>query len=209
MADQIKVMTIFGTRPEAIKMAPFIHEIKKRSEFECTVVVTAQHREMLDQVLEVFHITPDFDLDIMSQNQTLTLITTRSLEKLDKVMREVHPDIVLVHGDTSTTLAGSLAAYYNQIPVGHIEAGLRTWDKYSPFPEEMNRQLTSVITDLHFSPTENSKNNLLNEGIDENRIIITGNTVIDALKNTVSNDYSHPVLNNLGEKRLILLTAHR
>lgn len=206
----IKVMTIFGTRPEAIKMAPLVRELQKRTEsFESVVTVTAQHREMLDQVLEVFDITPDYDLDIMEPNQTLAQITTRSLEGLDEVMKREKPDIVLVHGDTSTTFAGSLAAYYNQIPVGHIEAGLRTWDKYSPFPEEMNRQLTGVIADVHFSPTEKSKQNLLNENKPEDRIYVTGNTAIDALKTTVSNTYTSPVLDALGNKRLVLLTAHR
>lgn len=203
-------MTIFGTRPEAIKMAPLVRELQKRTEsFESVVTVTAQHREMLDQVLEVFDITPDYDLDIMEPNQTLAQITTRSLEGLDEVMKREKPDIVLVHGDTSTTFAGSLAAYYNQIPVGHIEAGLRTWDKYSPFPEEMNRQLTGVIADVHFSPTEKSKQNLLNENKPEDRIYVTGNTAIDALKTTVSNTYTSPVLDALGNKRLVLLTAHR
>lgn len=210
MTKCIKVMTIFGTRPEAIKMAPLVRELQKRSdEFESIVTVTAQHREMLDQVLEVFDITPDYDLDIMKQKQTLAQITTRALEGLDEVMREARPDIVLVHGDTSTTFAGSLAGYYNQIAVGHVEAGLRTWDKYSPFPEEMNRQLTGVIADIHFSPTEKSKQNLLNENKSEKDIYVTGNTAIDALKTTVSDTYSSPVLDALGDKRLVLLTAHR
>lgn len=203
-------MTIFGTRPEAIKMAPLVRELQKRSdEFESIVTVTAQHREMLDQVLEVFDITPDYDLDIMKPKQTLAQITTRALEGLEEVMRETKPDIVLVHGDTSTTFAASLAGYYNQIAVGHVEAGLRTWDKYSPFPEEMNRQLTGVIADVHFSPTEKSKQNLLNENKSEDHIYITGNTAIDALKTTVSDTYSSPVLDALGDKRLVLLTAHR
>lgn len=210
MAKRIKVMTIFGTRPEAIKMAPLVLELKKRSEeFEPIVTVTAQHREMLDQVLEIFNITPDYDLDIMKQRQTLAQITTRALEGLDDVMKKTRPDIVLVHGDTSTTFAASLAAYYNQIAVGHVEAGLRTWDKYSPYPEEMNRQLTSVMADLHFSPTEKSKQNLLNENKPEERIFVTGNTAIDALKTTVDKTYSSPILDELGDKRLVLMTAHR
>src|SRR5690625_4705580 len=203
-------MTIFGTRPEAIKMAPLVQELHRRSdEFESIVTVTAQHREMLDQVLEVFDITPDYDLDIMKEKQTLAQITTRALEGLDEVMRETTPNIVLVHGDTSTTFAASLAGYYNQIAVGHVEAGLRTWNKYSPFPEEMNRQLTGVIADVHFAPTEKSKQNLINENKPEKHIYVTGNTAIDALKTTVSDTYTSPVLDTLGNKRLVLLTAHR
>lgn len=210
MGKQIKVMTIFGTRPEAIKMAPLVLELKKRSDqFESIVTVTAQHREMLDQVLDIFAITPDYDLDIMKQQQTLAQITTRALEGLDDVMKKTQPDIVLVHGDTTTTFAASLAAYYNQIAVGHVEAGLRTWDKYSPYPEEMNRQLTGVMADLHFSPTEKSKQNLLNENKPAERISVTGNTAIDALKTTVDTSYSSPTLDELGDKRLVLMTAHR
>ena len=210
MAKPIKVMTIFGTRPEAIKMAPLVLELKKRPEqFEAIVTVTAQHREMLDQVLKIFNITPDFDLNIMKERQTLAQITTRALEGLDKVMQETKPDIVLVHGDTTTTFAASLAAYYNQIAVGHVEAGLRTWNKYSPFPEEMNRQLTGVMADLHLSPTDKSKQNLLNENKDEKTIFVTGNTAIDALATTVSEDYTHPILEEVGDKRLVLMTAHR
>lgn len=210
MSKRIKVMTIFGTRPEAIKMAPLVLELNKRKEdFESIVTVTAQHREMLDQVLELFKITPDFDLNIMKKKQSLAQITTRALEGLDEVMKETQPDIVLVHGDTSTTFAASLAAYYNQIAVGHVEAGLRTWDKYSPFPEEMNRQLTGVMADLHFSPTEKSKTNLLDENKPLDRIVVTGNTAIDALKTTVDQSYSNPILEKLGDKRLILMTAHR
>ncbi|RDW20543.1 non-hydrolyzing UDP-N-acetylglucosamine 2-epimerase [Oceanobacillus chungangensis] len=210
MAKRIKVMTIFGTRPEAIKMAPLVLELNKRSdEFESIVTVTAQHREMLDQVLDIFGITPDYDLNIMKKQQTLAQITTRALEGLDEVMKKVQPDIVLVHGDTSTTFAGSLAAYYNQIAVGHVEAGLRTWNKYSPFPEEMNRQLTGVMADLHFSPTEKSKQNLLDENKPADRIYVTGNTAIDALKTTVNKDYSSPIIDELGDKRLVLMTAHR
>lgn len=210
MAKPIRVMSIFGTRPEAIKMAPLVLELKKRPEqFEAIVTVTAQHREMLDQVLKIFNITPDFDLNIMKERQTLAQITTRALEGLDKVMQETKPDIVLVHGDTTTTFASSLAAYYNQIAVGHVEAGLRTWNKYSPFPEEMNRQLTGVMADLHLSPTEKSKQNLLNENKDESTIFVTGNTAIDALATTVSEEYTHPILEKVGNKRLVLMTAHR
>ncbi|APC49750.1 UDP-N-acetylglucosamine 2-epimerase (non-hydrolyzing) [Virgibacillus halodenitrificans] len=206
---RIKVMTIFGTRPEAIKMAPLVLELKKRQEFDPIVTVTAQHREMLDQVLNIFQITPDYDLNIMKKQQTLAQITTRALEGLDEVMKETQPDMVLVHGDTTTTFAASLAAYYNQIAVGHVEAGLRTWNKYSPYPEEMNRQLTGVMADLHFSPTEKSKQNLLSENKAQSQIVVTGNTAIDALKTTVNDAYSSPVLDAVGDKRLVLMTAHR
>ncbi|WP_132008058.1 non-hydrolyzing UDP-N-acetylglucosamine 2-epimerase [Mesobacillus foraminis] len=210
MNSRIKVMTVFGTRPEAIKMAPLVLELQKQEEhFESIVTVTAQHRQMLDQVLDIFGIVPDYDLNIMKDRQTLVGVTTRALEGLDGVMKEVKPDIVLVHGDTTTTFVAGLAAFYNQIPVGHVEAGLRTWDKYSPFPEEMNRQLTGVIADLHFSPTSKSADNLLRENKSEETIFITGNTAIDALKTTVKESYSHEVLDMLGNDRLILLTAHR
>lgn len=205
-----KVMTIFGTRPEAIKMAPLVLELEKHPEqIESIVTVTAQHRQMLDQVLETFQIKPDFDLNIMKDRQTLIDVATRGLEGLDRIMKEAKPDIVLVHGDTATTFIGSLAAFYNQIAVGHVEAGLRTWNKYSPYPEEMNRQLTGVIADLHFAPTEKSAQNLLNEGKNEDRIVITGNTAIDALQTTVREGYGHPIFEKLGNDRLILLTAHR
>ncbi|MFD2044422.1 non-hydrolyzing UDP-N-acetylglucosamine 2-epimerase [Ornithinibacillus salinisoli] len=210
MVNRIKVMTIFGTRPEAIKMAPLVLELQKRSDvFESIVTVTAQHREMLDQVLEIFDITPNYDLNIMKQKQTLAQIMTRALEGLDEVMKETKPDIVLVHGDTSTTFAASLAAFYNQIAVGHVEAGLRTWNKFSPYPEEVNRQLTGVMADLHFSPTEKSKQNLLDENKPAESIYVTGNTAIDALKTTVDESYSNSILDQLGEKRLVLMTAHR
>lgn len=210
MNRPIKVMTIFGTRPEAIKMAPLVLELNKQPEhFESIVTVTAQHRQMLDQVLNIFEITPDHDLNIMKDRQTLVDVTTRGLEGLDKVMKDVKPDIVLVHGDTTTTFIASLAAYYNQIVVGHVEAGLRTWNKYSPFPEEMNRQLTGVMADLHFAPTAMSAENLLKENKPNESIFITGNTAIDALKTTVKSEYSHPVLDKIGNDRLILLTAHR
>ncbi|MCI8290687.1 MAG: UDP-N-acetylglucosamine 2-epimerase (non-hydrolyzing) [Clostridia bacterium] len=205
----IKVMTVFGTRPEAIKMAPLVKELKSRKEIECIVCVTAQHRQMLDQVLEVFDIKPDYDLDIMKQGQTLGDITSRVLSGLDEVIKEVRPNIILVHGDTTTTFAGALAAYYNQVDIGHVEAGLRTWNKYSPYPEEMNRQMVGVLADMHFAPTENSKKSLLNEGKDESKIYVTGNTAIDALATTVKNEYTHPVFDWIGKDKLILLTAHR
>ncbi|WP_342614211.1 non-hydrolyzing UDP-N-acetylglucosamine 2-epimerase [Peribacillus frigoritolerans] len=210
MDRPIKVMTIFGTRPEAIKMAPLVLELKNRpEEFETIVTVTAQHRQMLDQVLDVFDISPDYDLNIMKDRQTLTDVTTRGLQGLDAVMKEVKPDIVLVHGDTTTTFIAGLAAFYNQIVIGHVEAGLRTWNKYSPYPEEMNRQLTGVLADLHFAPTKKSAENLLLEDKKEEAIFITGNTAIDALKTTVLKEYTHSVLEKIGNDRLILLTAHR
>ncbi|MFD0770677.1 non-hydrolyzing UDP-N-acetylglucosamine 2-epimerase [Bacillus sp. CGMCC 1.60114] len=210
MTERIKVMTIFGTRPEAIKMAPLVLELQKHPEqIESIVTVTAQHRQMLDQVLDIFGITPNYDLNIMKDRQTLIDITTRGLEGLDKVMKEAKPDIVLVHGDTTTTFIASLAAFYNQIPIGHVEAGLRTWDKYSPYPEEMNRQLTGVMADLHFAPTAKSATNLQQENKKEANIFITGNTAIDALKTTVKESYAHPVLEKVGDDRLILMTAHR
>ncbi|MFF2586725.1 non-hydrolyzing UDP-N-acetylglucosamine 2-epimerase [Peribacillus butanolivorans] len=210
MDRPIKVMTIFGTRPEAIKMAPLVLELKNRpEEFETIVTVTAQHRQMLDQVLDVFEIIPDYDLNIMKDRQTLTDVTTRGLQGLDAVMKEVKPDIVLVHGDTTTTFIAGLAAFYNQIVIGHVEAGLRTWNKYSPYPEEMNRQLTGVLADLHFAPTKKSAENLLQEDKKEEAIFITGNTAIDALKTTVLKEYTHSVLEKIGNDRLILLTAHR
>ena len=205
----IKVMTIFGTRPEAIKMAPLVKELKSRSEIECTVCVTAQHRQMLDQVLEVFEIKPEYDLDIMKQGQTLSDITSRVLNGLDEVIKKVKPDIILVHGDTTTTFAGALAAFYNQVDIGHVEAGLRTWNKYSPYPEEMNRQMVGNLADMHFAPTENSKKSLLQENKDENKIFVTGNTAIDALETTVKKDYTNKIFDWVGNDRLILLTAHR
>jgi UDP-N-acetylglucosamine 2-epimerase (non-hydrolysing) len=204
-----KVMTIFGTRPEAIKMAPLVKEIEKNSYMESIVCVTAQHREMLDSVLELFNITPDYDLNIMQKKQTLVDVTNRAIHGLDKVIAEVNPDIVLVHGDTTTTFAGSVAAFYNKVKIGHVEAGLRTNDKYSPFPEEMNRQLAGVLADLHFSPTKQSMDNLLNENKNSDSIFVTGNTAIDALKTTVKEDYQHEILDKIGNDRMILLTAHR
>ena len=206
----IKVMSIFGTRPEAIKMAPLVKELKKREGIKSIVCVTAQHREMLDQVLDTFKINPDYDLNIMKQGQTLAEVTTRALVGLEEVIKEVKPDIVLVHGDTTTTFAGALAAFYNQVAIGHVEAGLRTYDKYSPFPEEINRECVDRMTDMYFAPTENSKNNLLKENIDESKIYVTGNTAIDAMSTTVNESYVHPDLEWIkpGE-RMILLTAHR
>ncbi len=205
----VKVMTIFGTRPEAIKMAPLVQELKSRKEIKCLVCVTAQHREMLDQVLETFKITPDYDLNIMKQGQTLADITTRALVGLEEIIKKEQPNIVLVHGDTTTTFAGALAAFYNQVDIGHVEAGLRTYNKYSPYPEEMNRQMVSCLSDMNFAPTELSKQNLLKDNKKEETIYVTGNTVIDAMKTTVTKDYFHPVFDWIGEDRMILLTAHR
>lgn len=205
----IKVMTIFGTRPEAIKMAPVIKEMQFRTEFECIVCVTAQHREMLDQVLEIFGITPDYDLNIMQHGQTLSDITTRALNGLNEIIKTEKPDIVLVHGDTTTTFVGALAAFYNQVAVGHVEAGLRTWNLYSPYPEEANRQMVGILANLHFAPTQIAANNLIKEGKKQNDIFITGNTVIDAMKYTVKDDYNHEIFDWIGNDRMILLTAHR
>ena len=187
----IKVMSIFGTRPEAIKMAPLVKELEKREEIKSIVCVTAQHRKMLDQVLETFDIKPDYDLDIMQQGQTLSDITSKSLIGLEKIIKETKPDIVLVHGDTTTTFAGALAAFYNRIDIGHVEAGLRTNNKYSPYPEEMNRQMVDCMTDMYFAPTKLSKENLIKENIDDKKIYITGNTAIDAMKTTVKKDYKN------------------
>lgn len=206
---KIKVLTIFGTRPEAIKMAPLVKELENNDCIESVVCVTAQHRQMLDQVLDTFDIVPNFDLDIMKDGQTLTDITTRALSNLDGVIKAVNPDLVLVHGDTTTTFVGSLSAFYNKTTIGHVEAGLRTGDKYSPFPEEMNRQLTGVMSDIHFAPTEHAKENLINESKVSKNIFVTGNTAIDALKTTVRNDYKHKVIDSLNNDRMILLTAHR
>lgn len=207
--NKLKVMTVFGTRPEAIKMAPLIKELEKRDNIDSIVCVTAQHREMLDQVLEIFNINPDYDLNLMKSNQTLTSITANVLEELNTVINEVKPDIVLVHGDTTTTLSASLAAFYNQCKVGHVEAGLRTYNKYSPYPEEINRQVTGVIADLHFAPTNESKKNLIKEGKCESDIYVTGNTAIDALKTTVKSNYTNEIIDKIGNDRIILLTAHR
>ena len=208
--QKIKVMTVFGTRPEAIKMAPLVLKLISDDRFQAVTVVTAQHREMLDQVLEIFKIKPDYDLNIMRPQQTLADITTRVLTALSQIIQEEKPDIVLVHGDTTTSFAASLAAFYQQTPLGHVEAGLRTWNKYSPFPEEMNRQLTDVLSDLYFAPTSVSRANLLNEGHPEENIFVTGNTAIDALAQTVQADYQHEVLDKIGQgKRIILVTMHR
>lgn len=210
---KIKVMPIFGTRPDAVKMAPLVKELEKRPEIDSIVCVTAQHRQMLDQVLNIFEISPSFDLDIMQDRQSLEQITIRSLEGLSGVFDKVKPDIVLVHGDTSTCFVSALAAFYHKIPVGHVEAGLRTYDKYSPYPEEMNRKLTGALADLHFAPTSANKSNLLGEGITPDKIYVTGNTVIDALKTTIRKDYTFKDetlrkidFNNL---RTIAVTAHR
>lgn len=206
----IKVMSIFGTRPEGIKMAPLVKELERRKEIKSIVCVTAQHRQMLDQVLETFDIKPDYDLDIMKQGQTLSDITSRVLYGLEDIIKKVKPDIVLVHGDTTTTFAGSLAAFYNQVAIGHVEAGLRTNDKYSPYPEEMNRQMVDCMTDMYFAPTNLSRQNLLNENIDDNKIYVTGNTAIDAMATTVKENYTHPELDWIKEdEKLILVTAHR
>ena len=211
LMKKIKVMTVFGTRPEAIKMAPLVLELQKQSQrFEAITTVSAQHREMLDQVLDIFHIKPDYDLNIMHARQTLTDITSNVLINLDKILKEAKPDIVLVHGDTTTTFAASVAAFYNQIHIGHVEAGLRTWEKYSPYPEEMNRQMTDAMTDLYFAPTTQSKANLLKENHKEDNIYITGNTAIDALKQTVDKEYHHDILDKVSpDNKLILLTMHR
>ena len=208
----IKVMTVFGTRPEAIKMAPLIHALEQAPDLESVVCVTAQHREMLDQVMEIFRLKADYDLNIMQPRQTLATITTKSLAGLDEVLDEAKPDLVLVHGDTSTTFAGALAAFYHKIPVGHVEAGLRTFDKYSPFPEEMNRKLTGQIASLHFAPTERNRRNLAAEGITDG-VLVCGNTVVDAIHTTVCPDYvfRDPTLQGLDYdgRRVILVTAHR
>ncbi len=209
MMKKIIVMSVFGTRPEAIKMAPVVKEIEKRKELKSIVCVTAQHREMLDQVLETFKIKPEYDLNIMKSGQTLGDITVRALKGLEDVIKEVKPDIVLVHGDTTTSFVGALAAFYNQVAIGHVEAGLRTDNKYSPYPEEMNRQMVDRLTDLYFAPTNLSRENLLKENILDNKIFVTGNTAIDAMNTTVKPKYNHEVLDWVGDNRLLLLTAHR
>lgn len=211
--EKKKIITIFGTRPEAIKMAPLVKELEKREGIDSKVCVTAQHREMLDQVLGLFDIKPDFDLNIMKNKQTLTGITNKVLEGLEEIFAIEKPDMILVHGDTTTTFSGALAAFYQQIKVGHVEAGLRTFDKYFPFPEEMNRKLTGSLADLHFAPTKGSKANLLREGINEKEVFITGNTVIDAMLHTVEEDYvfENELLNKIDfkNKKVIMITAHR
>ena len=205
----VKVLSIFGTRPEAIKMAPLVKFLKNDSRFQSQVAVTAQHREMLDQVLDFFDIVPDFDLNIMKQGQTLSDITSRVITQLDSIFQNNKPDIILVHGDTSTTFAASISAFYNKISIGHVEAGLRTYDKYSPFPEEMNRQLTDVLSDLYFAPTITSKNNLLKENHSEKKIFITGNTAIDAMKYTINDEYKIPKNISNEKEKLVLVTMHR
>ncbi len=205
---KIKTLLVFGTRPEAIKMAPLVKELQARKEFECVVCVTAQQRQMLDQVLSFFNITPKYDLNIMKDRQTLDGITRTALELLTPILQKERPDIVLVHGDTTTSFVGALAAFYEKIIIGHVEAGLRTWNKYSPFPEEANRQMVDCLSDMFFAPTEQSACNLRNEG--KNRgIYITGNTAIDVLKSTVFDEYHHPILAQLKNNRILLLTAHR
>ena len=203
------VMLVFGTRPEAIKMCPLVNELKSRENIKTVVCVTGQHRQMLDMVLETFNVTPDYDLSIMKEKQTLFDITANILLNIKAVLEEVKPDVVLVHGDTSTTFVTALACFYMQIPVGHVEAGLRTYNIYSPYPEEFNRQAVSIISKYNFAPTELSKENLIKEGKDENSIYITGNTAIDALKTTVREDYEHPELKWAEGSRLIIITAHR
>ena len=211
--EKIKVMSVFGTRPEAIKMAPLVKELARCDEIESICCVTAQHRQMLDSVLEVFDLKPDWDLDIMTPRQTLSTITSKCILGMDEAIETLKPDMILVHGDTSTTFAGALSAFYHQVSVGHVEAGLRTYDKYSPFPEEMNRKMVTAIADLYFCPTANNRDNLLREAVEEEKLFITGNTVIDALKTTVRKDYvfDTPELNTLpyGEKKIILVTCHR
>ncbi len=210
--SKLRIMSVFGTRPEAIKMAPLVKELAARDEIESLCCVTAQHRQMLDSVLEVFSLKPDWDLDIMTPRQTLSTITSKCLLGMDEAIDTLKPDMILVHGDTSTTFAGALSAFYHQVPVGHVEAGLRTYDKYSPFPEEMNRKLVSGIADLFFCPTENNRQNLLKEGIDKG-LFVTGNTVIDALKTTVRKDYcfTTELLNRLDYdgRKVCLVTCHR
>ncbi|MFI3229998.1 MAG: UDP-N-acetylglucosamine 2-epimerase (non-hydrolyzing) [bacterium] len=210
--EKIKVLSIFGTRPEAIKMAPIIKHMEGVGEIEQEVCVTAQHRQMLDQVLEIFEIVPDYDLNIMTQNQTLSKITISALKGLEEVLDKSKPDIILVHGDTTTTFVGALASFYSKVKVGHVEAGLRTFNKYEPFPEEMNRLLTSRIADIHFAPTLLSKNNLLKENVEENSIVITGNTAVDVVQSTFKQDYVFEcdVLNKIDySKKVITMTAHR
>ncbi|RMC55552.1 non-hydrolyzing UDP-N-acetylglucosamine 2-epimerase [Lactobacillus sp. ESL0261] len=208
--SKIRVMTVFGTRPEAIKMSPLVQRLKKDDRFEEVTVVTAQHREMLDQVLNIFKIKPEYDFNIMKKNQTLESVTAKVLIDMTKVLKEVKPDIVLVHGDTTTSFAAGLASFYLQCPLGHVEAGLRTWNKYSPFPEEMNRQMTDDLTDLYFAPTAVSKQNLIKENHNSDNIFITGNTAIDALEETVQSDYHHEVLDQIKPgNKIILVTMHR
>ncbi|MCH5342448.1 MAG: UDP-N-acetylglucosamine 2-epimerase (non-hydrolyzing) [Acetatifactor sp.] len=204
-----KVMLVFGTRPEAIKMCPLVNELKSRKSVNAMVCITGQHRQMLDQVLEAFKVIPDYDLSIMKDRQTLFDVTSNILDKIHEVLEKAHPDVVLVHGDTSTTFVTALACFYMQIPVGHVEAGLRTYNIYSPYPEEFNRQAVSIISNYNFAPTELAKKNLIKEGKRPETIFVTGNTVIDAMKTTIRDDYTHPELEWVKDSRLILITAHR
>lgn len=204
-----KIMTIFGTRPEAIKMAPLVKAIENDNQLEVCVVVTAQHREMLDSVLNTFDIQPDYDLNIMKEGQTLSEITSKAMMELESIIKRINPDMVLVHGDTATTFSGSLAAFYNQVPIGHVEAGLRSFDKYSPYPEEMNRQMVGVLSDIHFAPTSKAQKHLLDEGKKKSSVVVTGNTAIDALNYTVNEDYQSEILEKHKNKKILLLTAHR
>lgn len=207
--EKIKVMTVFGSRPEAIKMAPLVLELQSRPDIESILCVTAQHREILDQVLQVFDLKPDYDLNVMKDKQTLTELSIRVLERMEPVLQEARPDIVLVHGDTQTTFLAAYSAFLQRIAVGHVEAGLRTWDKYSPYPEEINRQFTGVVADMHFAPTSLAADNLRKENKSEDAIFITGNTVTDVFQYTIQSDYSHPILEWAAGKRLVLMTAHR
>src|SRR5699024_7741065 len=204
-----KIMVVFGTRPEAIKMAPLVQVLKNCEQLEPIVVITAQHREMLDGVLSTFKITPDYDLDIMKQNQSLSQITSNVIEKMEEVIEIEKPDMILVHGDTTTTFSGGLAAFYHQVAIGHVEAGLRTYDKYSPFPEEVNRQMVGVMSDLNFAPTLKAARNLELENKTKDTIVVTGNTAIDAMKTTIKKNYESDILKKHEDKRIILLTAHR
>lgn len=208
-SEKRRVLVVFGTRPEAIKMCPLVNELKTRNGIEVKVCVTGQHRQMLDQVLDTFDVVPDYDLSIMKEKQSLFDITTAILERIRSVLEKEKPDVVLVHGDTSTTFVTALACFYLQIPVGHVEAGLRTHNLYSPFPEEFNRQGVGIISQFNFAPTELAANNLISEGKDPSTIYITGNTVIDAMQHTVREDYTHPELDWVGKDKLIFITAHR
>ena len=210
MEKAIKVMTVFGTRPEAIKMAPLVLKLKNDKRFQEVTVVTAQHRQMLDQVLDVFKIKPAYDFDIMSKSQSLSSITNKVLAGMDEAIEQEHPDIVLVHGDTTTSFSAGLSSFYHKIPLGHVEAGLRTWDKYSPYPEEMNRQMVDDLADLYFAPTTRSKDNLIKENHPAHNIFVTGNTAIDALQETVKDNYNHEILQRINPNhRIILVTMHR
>ena len=209
MISMRRVTVVFGTRPEAIKMCPLVNELKKREGIDVNVVVTGQHRQMLDQILNTFGVVPDYDLDIMKDEQTLFDITASVLEKMKDLLKDLAPDIVLVHGDTTTAFATALSCYYLQIPVGHVEAGLRTHDIYAPYPEEFNRQVLGIISKYHFAPTEAAKTNLISEGKSPDNIWVTGNTIVDAMRYTVKDEYSHPDLEWASDSKMILITAHR